>query len=186
MAEVLRSVDGVLEADGVGYVARVVGRQGSDGMWEGWLEFAPVTPAAGDAPVLATGVETRQPAWEHLTYWATGLSGVYVEGAFDRARDPLTVTARARERPLTEAPAPRPLVTEEPPPVDAVLDPFEIGSRSLSILRQELSALNRPRLLNIIAAYDLNPAANDLSWMTDAQLATFIVTAVEAILVRGR
>jgi hypothetical protein len=61
-----------------------------------------------------------------------------------------------------------------------VLDPFEIGARSLDVLKQELGALNRPRLLNIIAAYTLNPAGTDLSCMTDHQLVHFIVTAVEA------
>ena len=42
-----------------------------------------------------------------------------------------------------------------------------------------------PRLLNIIAAFDLNPAGEDLAWMSDAQLVTFIVTATEAQLSRG-
>ena len=61
-----------------------------------------------------------------------------------------------------------------------LLDPFDVGSRNLDVLRQELGALNRPRLVNIIAAYDLNPGAEDLSWMSDRQLIQFIVTAVEA------
>jgi hypothetical protein len=68
------------------------------------------------------------------------------------------------------APAPGP---------EPVLDPFEIGARNLDVLRQELTALNRPRLLNIINAYDLNPAREDVSWMTDHQLVHFIVVAVD-------
>ena len=60
-----------------------------------------------------------------------------------------------------------------------MLDPFEAGGRSLDILRQELGALNRPRLVNIIAAYDLNPGGEDIAWLSDSQLAHFIVTAVE-------
>jgi len=60
-----------------------------------------------------------------------------------------------------------------------VLDPFEIGARNLDVLRQELTALNRARLLNIIAAYDLNPAREDIDWMTTAQLVHFIVVAVD-------
>jgi hypothetical protein len=63
---------------------------------------------------------------------------------------------------------------------EPVLDPFEIGSRSLDLLHQELGALNRPRLLNIITAFLLNPGKEDLSWMSDRQLMQFIVTAVEA------
>ncbi len=66
-----------------------------------------------------------------------------------------------------------------PPLPTPVLDPFEIGARNLDILRQELTALNRPRLLNIIAAYDLNPGGEDISWMSDAQLVHFIVVAVD-------
>jgi hypothetical protein len=62
---------------------------------------------------------------------------------------------------------------------EPVLDPFEVGSRSLDVLAQELGALGRARLLNIIAAYELNPAREDLAWMTDAQLIMFIVKAVE-------
>jgi hypothetical protein len=61
-----------------------------------------------------------------------------------------------------------------------VLDPFEIGSHSLDILAQELRALGRARLLNIIAAYDLNSGGPDLQQFTDAQLVARIVGAVEA------
>ena len=58
---------------------------------------------------------------------------------------------------------------------------------NLDILRQELGALNRPRLLNIIAAFNLNPAGEDVSWMSDRQLIQFIVTAVETqITLRSR
>jgi hypothetical protein len=65
-----------------------------------------------------------------------------------------------------------------------VLDPFEVGSRSLDILTQELRALGRARLLNIIAAYDLNSGGPDPQQFTDAQLITLIVVAVEARLLR--
>jgi hypothetical protein len=67
-----------------------------------------------------------------------------------------------------------------------VLDPFEIGARNLDILAQELTALGRARLLNIIAAFDLNPSARDVTPMTDAQLVAFIVAAVETRLGRTR
>ena len=62
----------------------------------------------------------------------------------------------------------------------AVLDPFEIGQRNLDILRQELHALDRPRLLNIIAGFELNPAGTDVTPLSDEQPATFIVVAVGA------
>jgi hypothetical protein len=86
--------------------------------------------------------------------------------------------------PVSDAPAERVVVPAAPPAPTAVLDPFDVGERSLDILAQELRALNRPRLLNIIAAHGLNPAGEDLAWMTDAQLARFIVVAVDAQLVQ--
>jgi hypothetical protein len=91
------------------------------------------------------------------------------------------VRVRPVELPNTVAPKPRdPVVARVMPPgPEPVLDPFEIGGRNLDILRQELNALNRPRLINIIAAYDLNPGGDEISWMSDRQLVHFIVTAVE-------
>ena len=161
------------------YVARAVGRQASDRMWEGWLEFLPAT---GGGDVIVSGVESRQPEHEHLVYWATGLTPVYLEGALHRARTPITVRVRAEGKPVSEAPAPRVIRQTRPvyPGPEPVLDPFDIGSRNLDLLRQELTALNRPRLLNIITAYDLNPGREDVQWMSDRQLIQFIVTAVDA------
>jgi hypothetical protein len=183
MAEVLLSFD-TPARDAFGeYRARAIGRAAPDGMWEGWLEFIPLD---GSGEVLITGAESRQPEREHLVYWATGLTPVYLEGALARARRPVTVRVHQVEIPLSDAPAARTLtvpaaVTPGPEPV---LDPFEIGGRSSDILRQELGALNRPRLLNIIVAYGLNPAGADLNWMSDAQLIHFIVVAVEAQLLQ--
>jgi hypothetical protein len=182
MAEVLVDFEAPVAYDSELYSARAVGRFGaSTHMWEGWLEFL---PRAGGDPVVG-GVETTQPEREHLIYWATGLTPVYLEGALRRALSPAQVRVRVIEEPVSDAPAPRvvhrTVVADRP---EAVLDPFEIGVRSLDVLRQELTALNRPRLLNIIAAYDLNPGDEDLAWMSDLQLVTFIVTAVEAQLVQ--
>ncbi len=151
-------------------------------MWEGWLEFIPTD---GGAPVVGS-VESRQPEREHLVYWATGLTPVFLEGALARALRPTTVHVRVVEEPVSEAPAPRAVTHHAVAPgPEAVLDPFEVGGRSLDILRQELTALNRPRLLNIISAFGLNPGREDLTWMSDLQLVTFIVTATEAQLPRG-
>lgn len=158
MAEVLVSFDAPI-ADELGtYRARAVGGRDEDGMWNGWLEFA----NDSRAEVLVTARESRQPEREHLVYWATGLTPVYLEGALRRARCPLQVRVVARDRPR------------------AVLDPFEVGTRSLDVLRQELGALNRPRLEHIIAAYDLNAGGESLDWMSDPQLVSFIVTGVAA------
>ena len=182
MAEVIMVYDTPVLDDGRRYDARVVGREADDGMWEGWIEFL---PAEADAPLLVTGVESRQPAREHLVYWSTGLTSVYLEGALARARNPRSVRTDTIETPATDEPLPRmsparpPLTTPEP-----ILDPFEIGARSLDILRQELTALNRPRLLNIIAAFDLNPGGEEIGWMTDRQLVHFICVAVETQMTR--
>ena len=152
-------------------------------MWEGWLEFLPVGAPVADT--LVSPVESRQAERAQLAYWASGLSPIYAEGSLRRAHRPLTVHAVV-ERPVSTAPAPRP----HPAPVatepEAVLDPFAVGSRSLDILRQELHALGRARLLNIIAAYELNRAGEALETFSDAQLITFIVTAVDAALLQRR
>jgi len=179
MAEVLVSFDHPVHDDLGEFHARAVGRSADDGMWEGWIEFVPID---GSTEVLLTSVESRQPEREHLYYWATGLTPVFLEGALHRARRPATVRVRPIETPSSDAPKPRDRVVSRtmPPGPEPVLDPFDIGARSPDVLRQELGALNRPRLLNIIAAFNLAPAATDLSWMSDRQLIQFIVTAVEA------
>ena len=51
------------------------------GHWQGWIEFLPQT---GGSP-LQTGRETTQSHYEHLVYWATGLSPTYMEMALERA-----------------------------------------------------------------------------------------------------
>jgi hypothetical protein len=180
MAEVLLTFDAPAVDESGTYRARVVGRHAEDGMWEGWFEFEPL-----DRPgeTLVGPVESRQPEAEHLTYWATGLTPIYLEGALHRARRPIIVRTRVVDEPVSDAPAPRAIVVPVHRDVrrEAVLDPFEIARNSgLDVLAQELRALNRPRLVNIIAEYELNPAGEDVTWMTDAQLARFIVVAVEA------
>ena len=179
MADVLRTFDTPVRDASGEYAARAVGRRADDGMWEGWLEFIPIGKG-GD--VVVGGVESRQPENEHLVYWASGLSPVFLEGALDRARRPVTVRVRTVEQPYSTGPEPRSVTVARvmPPGPEPVLDPFDIGGRSLDLLRQELGALNRPRLLNIIAAFDLNPGGEEIGWMTDHQLAHFIVVAVEA------
>ena len=57
-------------------------RQQPDGTWRGWLDF---TPTEG-GPILTTDRETTQSTLEAVSYWASGLEPVYLEGAFERAR----------------------------------------------------------------------------------------------------
>ena len=183
MAEVLASFSAPITDEFGSYYPRAVGRLAPDAMWEAWIEFVPVD---GGSDVLVTPVETRQPERQHVVYWATGLSQVYMEGALKRARNPVTVRIPVIDEPVSDQPARRRVVVERViPRPEPVLDPFEIGARNIDILRQELTALNRPRLLNIIAAFNL-AGDIDLTKMTDAQLVGFIVAAVETRLSRAR
>jgi hypothetical protein len=181
MAEVLRSFDEPIRDDSGDYHARVVGRLADDGRWEGWLEFVPLGGAGRKTYV--SPVESRQPEREHLVYWASGLTPVYAEGALGRARRPVVVRTRVVEIAESDAPAPRAPAAPRRPGVPApVLVPFDVGSKSLDILAQELGALGRGRLLNIIAAYELNPGAADVQRLSDPHLVSFIVSAVQAAL----
>lgn len=66
------------DAGGKEYAIRVYGQQAGD-RWEGWIEFH----GAGD--VRRTDVETSQSNRRDLSYWATGLTPVFLEGAWERA-----------------------------------------------------------------------------------------------------
>jgi hypothetical protein len=73
----------IADADGHVYTARAVGRpQKGRTVWEGWLEFAPV---GGRGIVRRSPIETTQPNREALSYWASGIEPVYLEGALERA-----------------------------------------------------------------------------------------------------
>ena len=177
MAEVLASFSAPVGDHLGSYYARAVGRLADDDMWEGWIEFVPVD---GGSDVLISGIESRQPERQHLIYWATGLTHVYLEGALARARKPLTVRVPVIDEPVSDRPAARRVVVQRViPKPEPVLDPFEIGERNLDILRQELTALNRPRLLNIISAYGM-AGDTDVTRMSDAELIGFIVAAVDS------
>jgi len=65
-------------------------------------------------------------------------------------------------------------------------DPFQLFRGGRDKMRLRLAALPRRMLLEIIAAFALNPAGMNLSWLNDSQLVTFIVTAVDAQLLAGR
>ena len=68
----------------------------------------------------------------------------------------------------------------------APLDPFEVLQLGKAALRARLRGLTRPELLAIIEKYNLNPAAKDLSRLSDLQLVTFIVSAAEVQALLGR
>jgi hypothetical protein len=73
-------------ASGEEYVARVYGDRQPDGpLWEAWFVFFPVSGGR----TLATDRETTQSKLEDVTYWATGITPAYLEGALTRALERL-------------------------------------------------------------------------------------------------
>ena len=63
---------------------RVMARERSNGSWEGWLEFVPSDEDRSG--IYVTQIETHQRDRMTMEYWASGLTGVYAEGALARAR----------------------------------------------------------------------------------------------------
>ena len=176
MAEVLVEYsDPVTSKDGRTYIARACGSEMDSSRWQGWLEFVPVN----GGPVVRSGRETTQPNRTDTAYWATGLTPVYLEGALDRALNPLV---RVPQSPSTE-PAfdgPAETVSVDAPTRESVLNPFSVYRKGESLLRNQLSALSGWHLLNIIEAYGLSdqrPA--DLAATPEAVLVELIVSTVQ-------
>jgi len=166
----------IVAANGQEFFASVAATQRHDGTWQGWLEFVPLS----DAEPLVTPTETTQSNRAALEHWASALEETYVQGAFQRA----VPIADAR---LTGGPAARRILPEATPLNDVdVPDPFRLYDSGREAMRTRLNALPRRILLHIISSYGLDPAAKDVSWLTDRQLVTFIVTAVEAQRAMGR
>jgi hypothetical protein len=113
MSEVLvQFAEAVTGRDGRVYRAQACGAPTNQGLWQGWIEFIPVT--AGGTP-LRSPRETTQPNRADAIYWATGLRLTYLEGALDRAqRGPIVKTIVPEAQPLFEAPAPD-FITEPHP-----------------------------------------------------------------------
>src|SRR5688500_7082896 len=101
MAEVIHAFADEIYLNEAPYRAQVVGRPAAN-IWEGWIEFI----EQGGTDVRETRRETTQPDRAALEYWATGLSGTYLEGALARTLDP-TVVVREHvvADPVFEAPA---------------------------------------------------------------------------------
>lgn len=99
MAETFAQFDApVLDTRGVSYTTKVCGRERDDGLWEGWIEFENTLTGQ----TLRTFRETTQPNSQDMTYWASGLTAVYLEGALDRARAGAPVQVDASERAFDE------------------------------------------------------------------------------------
>jgi hypothetical protein len=131
----------VRSSEGVEHEARARGRKRDEGDWEAWLDFE---HGRGGA-TLRTHRETTQPDRAALIAWAHGLSGVYLEGALQRAvpgipaDGPLRTTARLQS-------------TAEP---EGVLDPFEVYAHGQTLLRRHLDGLSTAHLRHIARARDI-------------------------------
>jgi hypothetical protein len=80
---VMDYLEPLLDLDGSAYHARACGERRDDGLWEGWIEFEPIGPHP--ERFLRTPRETTQPNHTDLLYWARGISGIFLQGAFTRA-----------------------------------------------------------------------------------------------------
>jgi hypothetical protein len=72
----------VLVADHNEYVVRVYASSHAPARWDGWFVFFPLRGGRE----LATDRETTQNSLAAVSYWATGISTTYLEGALQRAR----------------------------------------------------------------------------------------------------
>jgi hypothetical protein len=164
----------VVAKDGATYTARACGAQMDNGMWQGWLEFLPIESGA---PVRS-GRETTQPNRQDTEYWATGLTPIYLEGALDRAQNPL-VKVPAGPAPEPVFPGPAADHAAAPPAGDSVLNPFSVYRNGESMLRSQLSALSAWHLVNIVVAYDLSEQdPTDLAVTPAPVLVELIVSSV--------
>lgn len=140
MAEVFHVFDELLSAEGETYRAQVCGRP-AERIWEGWIEFIHTR----EGYVLRSPRETTQPDRIALSYWATGLSPTYLEGALARAMaPPLRLSPPVAAAPYFDGPAPS--VVIEPVPVDErMVDPGAAVEDAEQLLRLERRARRRSR-----------------------------------------
>jgi hypothetical protein len=175
VAEVLLEFSVLLSGkDGAKYIARACGGEDDHGHWQGWLEFVPVT----GGQTIRTGRETTQPNRTDTEYWATGLTPVFLEGALERALNPLVRV----ERPPVPPPAhdgPAPNIVSVRPAAESILNPFSVYRKGEELLRRQLFAFSAWHLVNIIRDYELSPIDPAvLTQMPTAALVEIIVTAV--------
>ena len=186
MAEVLASFSTPVTDQFGSYYPRAVGRLAPDNMWEGWIEFVPVS---GGQP-LRSSRETTQPNRTDAEYWATGLTMVYLEGALNRALNPPVRKVVTKPHAMFDEPSRGITVSTLPNATqDAILDPFSVYEKGEKLLRQELGALATWHLVNIARAYELSdePAAV-LNALPATRLVEIIVQGVrsQAGVQRGR
>lgn len=174
MAEVVHVVDAPLIVNGVPYTAQVAARAEGH-LWEGWIEFI----ARDGSDARRTPRETTQPDRAAVAYWAAGLSGTYLEGAFARTLTrPAPPRTRVREA-MFDGPAARSSGAAAPSADEAVLDPFSVRAKGETLLRQQLAALDAWHLRNIVRTYELAADSAELEQLDHPELVELIVAAVD-------
>ena len=162
----------IVDASGSEYYSSVAAEQRADGVWEAWLEYVPTD----ESEPFVTPTETTQSSRDDVIRWADALTDTYIEGAFDRAVQATVETSRVVARRTVADAAVDAAVTS----IETELpDPFGLYVEGVTNMRARLRVLPRVMLLDIIETFGLNPAGKSLAWLSNAQLVTFIVTAVE-------
>ena len=174
MAEVfVEYSEPVTARDGRSFIVRACGDEMDSSRWQGWLEFVPID----GGPALRSARETTQPNRVDAEYWATGLTPVYLEGALERALNPLQRTPSAGgPQPLFDGPSKE---GGSFPARESVLNPFSVYRKGESLLRSQLAALSGWHLVNIIKAYGLSEQpSGDLEATSSPLLVELIIAAV--------
>lgn len=160
------------------YYGRALGRRTPEGLWEGWIEFV----LAGSDEIAISPRETSQPNLTDLKYWAQGLSATYLEGALERALSPAPAPVQAEPRVFVDA-GPKPaLQGASAVGRRVVLDPFQVYAEGEGLLRNQLRALSRDHLQNMIEGYAF-AGGHESDWIRTATadaLAERIVERVRA------
>ena len=180
MAQTLIRFDTPIPFEGRTFDAHACGRERKNGQWEAWLEFKDTRTGE----VLRTERETTQPNLTDATYWATGLTPVYLEGALARIlhapklKEPQPLRAPHFDAPATRV---RPKTTALSDR-DPVLDPFSVYDKSPDLLAQELTALRGWHLRQIIRDFDLVDERDfPLETLTEPELGSLILRRVREL-----
>lgn len=134
----------VVDHDGETYSAYAYGHSRPGDTWQGWLVFERLR----DGRRFTTEIETTQSNADSVSYWATGLSETYLEGALDRALRPQHADARA--------------IATPPPLVDAQSDSAVREERLVNLERDILAffAMRRAKKLPTRELFDALPHAH--------------------------
>jgi hypothetical protein len=167
------------------FIARACGGMLDDSRWQGWIEFVSLDGSG----VFRSPRETTQPNFTDITYWATGLTPIYLEGALERTLrpGPIRTPPALSEVPTFDGPAPtyRPAMADAAP--EALLNPFSVYRKGEMLLRSELMSLADWHLVNIIEAYELSERSpEDLAAAPSSELIEIIINGVRETVATGR